>query len=127
MSIAGIRNLGVVPDANTVENNKIKRAKISSASSCFEINAEKQRVMVPDRRALDKQIAFQAQKKGAEIRVKCSMRSLSKDSSDYIVRTTEGEDDMQIFCRCERRIIHNQQSERRPSSVGSGTKFMHHG
>ena len=91
VSIAGIRNLGVVPDANTVENNKIKRAKISSASSCFEINAEKQRVMVLDRRALDKQIAFQAQKKGAEIRVKCSMRSLSKDSSDYIVRTTEGE------------------------------------
>lgn len=91
MSIAGIRNLGIVPDANTVENNKIKRAKISSPSRYFEIDAEKQRVVVLNRRSLDKQIAFQAQKNGAEIRVKCSMRSLAKDSSNYIVRTNEGD------------------------------------
>lgn len=91
VSIAGIRNLGIVPDANTVENNKIKRAKISSASRYFEIDAEKQRVVVLNRRSLDKQIAFQAQKNGAEIRVKCSMRSLAKDSSNYIVRTNEGD------------------------------------
>lgn len=91
VSIAGIRNLGIVPDANTVENNKIKRAKISSPSRYFEIDAEKQRVVVLNRRSLDKQIAFQAQKNGAEIRVKCSMRSLAKDSSNYIVRTNEGD------------------------------------
>ena len=91
VSIAGIRNLGVVPDASTVQNNKIKRAKISSPSNFFEIDAEKQNVMVLDRRALDKQIAFQAQRNGAEIRVKCSMRSLLKDSSNYVVRTTDGD------------------------------------
>jgi digeranylgeranylglycerophospholipid reductase len=90
VSVAGIRNLGVVPDAHTVENNKIARAKINSPSRCFEISAQKQRVMVLDRRAFDKQIAFQAQKNGAEIRVKCSMRSFAKDSLEYVVKTSEG-------------------------------------
>jgi geranylgeranyl reductase family protein len=90
VSVAGIRNLGVVPDANTVENNKIARAKIFSPSHYFEINAEKQKVIVLNRRAFDKQIAFQAQKNGAEIRVKCSMRSFAKDSLGYIVKTSEG-------------------------------------
>jgi digeranylgeranylglycerophospholipid reductase len=91
VSVAGIRNLGVVPDANTVENNKIARAKIFSPSRFFEINAEKQKVMVLDRRAFDKQIAFQAQKKGAEIRVKCSLRSFAKDGLEYVVKTSEGD------------------------------------
>lgn len=91
VSVAGIRNLGVVPDSNTVENNTIARAKIFSPSRCFEINAEKQKIIVLDRRAFDKQIAFQAQKKGAEIRVKCSMRSLAKDSLEYVVKTSEGD------------------------------------
>jgi digeranylgeranylglycerophospholipid reductase len=90
VSVAGIRNLGAVPDAHTVENNKISRAKISSPTRCFEISAEKQKVIVLDRRAFDKQIAFQAQKDGAEIRVKCSMRSFVKDSLEYVVKTSEG-------------------------------------
>jgi digeranylgeranylglycerophospholipid reductase len=90
VSIAGIRNLGAVPDAHTVENNKISRAKITSPTRCFEISAEKQKVIVLDRRAFDKQIAFQAQKNGAEIRVKCSMRSFAKDSLEYVVKTSEG-------------------------------------
>jgi digeranylgeranylglycerophospholipid reductase len=91
VSIAGTRNLGIVPDANTIMNDKIARAKIFSPSSCFEISAEKQNVMVLDRRAFDKQIAFQAQKKGAEIRVKCSMWSFVKDSLEYVVKTSEGD------------------------------------
>jgi geranylgeranyl reductase family protein len=90
VSVAGIRNLGAVPDAHTVENNKISRAKITSPTRCFEISAEKQKVIVLDRRAFDKQIAFQAQKNGAEIRVKCSMRSFAKDSLEYVVKTSEG-------------------------------------
>jgi digeranylgeranylglycerophospholipid reductase len=90
VSVAGIRNLGVVPDSHTVENNKIARAKITSPTRCFEISAEKQRIMVLDRRAFDKQIAFHAQKNGAEIRVKCSMRSFAKDSLEYVVKTSEG-------------------------------------
>jgi flavin-dependent dehydrogenase len=41
VSIAGIRNLGLVPDASAVENAKITRARILSPSKGFEIGAEK--------------------------------------------------------------------------------------
>ena len=91
VSISGIRNLGIVPDIDTVENNRITQAKIFSPSSCFEISAERQKIVVLDRRAFDKQIAFQAQKKGAEIRVKSSMRSLGKQGCEYVVKTSEGD------------------------------------
>ncbi len=91
VSIAGIRNMGLVPDASAVENTKIARAKILSPSNGFEISAENQKVMVLDRRAFDKQIAFQAQKLGTEIKVKFAMRSFSKDGSGYSVKTSEGD------------------------------------
>jgi geranylgeranyl reductase family protein len=91
VSISGMRNLGIVPDANAVENSRIAKAKILSPSNGFEIGAEKQKVMVLDRRALDKQIAFQAQKLGAEIRVKCPMRSAARDGAGYLVKTPEGD------------------------------------
>jgi digeranylgeranylglycerophospholipid reductase len=91
VSISGTRSLGIVPDIDTIENNRIARAKIFSPSSSFEISAERQKVVVLDRRAFDKQIAFQAQKKGAEIRVKCSMRSFKKEGSAYVVKTSEGD------------------------------------
>lgn len=91
VSIAGMRNLGLVPDASAVENTKIARARILSPSNGFEISAEKQKVMVLDRRAFDKQIAFQAQKLGAEIKVKCQMRSFAKNGSGYLVKTSDGD------------------------------------
>jgi digeranylgeranylglycerophospholipid reductase len=91
VSISGIRNLGIVPDIDTIENNRITQAKIFSPSSCFEISAERQNIVVLDRRAFDKQIAFQAQKNGAEIRVKCSMRSFGKEGRGYVVKTSEGD------------------------------------
>jgi len=91
VSIGGIRKLGLVPDAGAVENDKIKRAKILSPSGGFEISAERQKVMVLDRRAFDKQIAFQAQKMGAEIQVRCSMRSYEKKGKGYVVKTSEDE------------------------------------
>jgi digeranylgeranylglycerophospholipid reductase len=91
VSVSGIQNLGIVPDIETIQNNRIAHAKIFSPSSWFEISAERQKVIVLDRRAFDKQIAFQAQKKGAEIRVKCSMRSFGKEGSEYVVKTSEGD------------------------------------
>jgi digeranylgeranylglycerophospholipid reductase len=97
VSISGIQKLGMVPDVDTIENNKIVQAKIFSPSSSFEISAERQKVIVLDRRAFDKQIAFQAQKKGAEIRVKCSMRSFAKEGSEYIVKTSEGNFSCKFF------------------------------
>lgn len=95
VSISGIRNLGIIPDASAVENMKIAKARILSPNHGFEISAEKQKVVVLDRRAFDKQIAFQAQKLGAEIRVKCAMRSFAKDDQCCRVKTTEGD----LTCR----------------------------
>jgi len=90
VSISGTHKLGIVPAIETIENNRIAHAKIYSPSSFFKISAEKQKVVVLDRRAFDKQIAFQAQNKGADIRVKCSMRLISKEASKYVVKTSEG-------------------------------------
>ena len=97
VSISGIRDLGMVPDIETIENNRIAHAKIFSPSGCFEISAERQKVIVLDRRAFDKQIAFQAQKNGAEIRVKCSIRSFGKEGSEYVVKTSEGDFSCNFF------------------------------
>src|SRR5919205_2856591 len=40
VSIAGVCDLGIVPDVKTIENDKIKYAKIFSRSNSFEINAQ---------------------------------------------------------------------------------------
>ena len=102
VSISGVENLGIIPSNNAIENNEIKYAKIFSPSKCFELNAGKQKIVVLDRRTFDKQVAFQAQKMGAEIRVKCSMYSISKkhnttnnnynnrDNGYYLIKTSEG-------------------------------------
>ena len=97
VSTSGIHNLGIVPDIKTIENSSITHAKIFSHSSCFEISAAKQKVIVLDRRAFDKQIAYQAQNKGAEIRVKCSMRSFGKEDDEYLVKTSEGDLSCEYF------------------------------
>ncbi len=91
VSMTGLANIGVIPDLSAVENSAIKKARILSQNSGFELNAEKQKVVVLDRRALDKQVAFQAQRAGAEIRVKCSVRSASNDGGHFTVRTSEGD------------------------------------
>lgn len=97
VSINGIQNLGIIPSSNAIEN-KIKYARIASSSRIFELNAEEQKVIVLDRRIFDKQIAFQTQRMGGDIRVRCSMRSIIKkndctnddDHHYYDVRTSEG-------------------------------------
>ena len=97
VSINGIQKLGIIPSSNAIEN-KIKYARIASSSKFFELNAEEQKVIVLDRRVFDKQIAFQTQRLGGNIRVRCSMRSISKrndfgndDNHHYYdIRTSEG-------------------------------------
>ncbi|HEV3432972.1 MAG TPA: NAD(P)/FAD-dependent oxidoreductase [Nitrososphaera sp.] len=90
VSMAGIKNLGLVPDIKTIENAGITHAKILSRSNRFEISAARQKVIVLDRREFDKQLAYQAQNQGAEIRVKCSMRLLEKQDNEYLVKSSEG-------------------------------------
>jgi geranylgeranyl reductase family protein len=91
VSMEGMRNLGIMPDAVTIENDRVKKARILSPSAGFELSAEKQKVIVIDRRALDKQAALQAQRAGAQLRVKCSVRSVQRDGSRHVVRTSEGD------------------------------------
>jgi digeranylgeranylglycerophospholipid reductase len=95
VSINGIENLGIIPSSNAIEN-KIRYARISSYSKSFELNAEEQKVIVLDRRVFDKQIAFQTQRLGGDIRTRCPMRSITKkdnsgdDNYYYDLSTSEG-------------------------------------
>lgn len=91
ISINGIKNLGIIPKGNVVHNN-IKNAEIFSPSGLsFTVNAEKQRVIAIDRRAFDKQLATQATQYGAEIWIKCSVKSFNDDGERVSVNTTNGD------------------------------------
>jgi len=72
----------------------IEFAKISAPNrSSFTINSKKKRVVVISRRELDKQIAFQAQKNGAVIKVRTSFQEIT----DTGIRTNEEKIDCKIF------------------------------
>jgi digeranylgeranylglycerophospholipid reductase len=87
VSIPAMDDLGIIPMRATLDN-KIRSAKIVGPSGKnFTLDARPQQVIVLDRREFDKQIAHQAQIKGAEIRVKSSLREITKDG----VRTSDGE------------------------------------
>lgn len=76
VSLSGLRKLGIVPSSRSFRNY-IARAKIYSKSASFVVDARLQDVVAIDRRELDKQIAFQAQKLGVEIATMCSMKTVS--------------------------------------------------
>src|SRR3546814_19453919 len=96
ISLGGLQKLGLIIDSNNFQN-AVSKAMISSKSTSFEIPAAKQSVIVVDRRGLDKQIAKQAQDAGAEIRTRCSFKTLSKNQSTYIVKTSDGEIECKYF------------------------------
>ena len=105
VSIDGLKNLGMVPAANAIES-RIKEAKIFSPSHSFILNTEAQKVIALDRRLLDKQAALQAQRLGAEIRTRCSVRSVSENKptldhnqTDFsqTIKTSEGDFTCKFF------------------------------
>jgi len=97
VSMNGIRNLGIIPTSNVLHNS-VKKAEIFSPSgSSFVLNAEKQGVIAIDRRAFDKQVAHQARRNGADIWVKCSMKSFREDADRVIVQTTYDSIDCKIM------------------------------
>jgi len=97
VSMNGIRNLGIIPTSNVLHNS-VKKAEIFSPSgSSFVLNAEKQGVIAIDRRAFDKQVAYQARRNGAEIWVKCSVKSFKEGDDKVIVETTNGNVDCKIM------------------------------
>lgn len=101
VSMSAVEKLQILPSATSIQN-KVRKAEILSPSNGFDIDAGNQKVIVLDRREFDKQIAFEAQDYGAEIRVRCSVRSVVElthdfesnninDGNIYLVSTSEGE------------------------------------
>ncbi len=93
VSITGLEELGVIPFRKTFDH-MIESAEITAPSGAsFTINSAKQKVVEISRRELDKQLAFQAQKNGAVIKVRTSFQEVT----DSGVRTNEENIDCKIF------------------------------
>lgn len=91
VSAQGLNKLGIIPDSNVFQNF-VTKTIIASPSSRVELNSEHQNVVVIDRRALDKQIAHQAQRAGAAIRTRCTFKSICSDGAKrFIAKTTDGD------------------------------------
>jgi digeranylgeranylglycerophospholipid reductase len=87
VSISAMDDLGVIPMRATLDNKIRSATVVAPSGKSFTLDARPQQVIVLDRREFDKQIAHQAQVNGAEIRVKSSLREITKDG----VRTSDGE------------------------------------
>ncbi|GKS67385.1 hypothetical protein YTPLAS73_09320 [Nitrosarchaeum sp.] len=93
VSTTGLEELGVIPFRKTFEH-LIDSAEIHAPNgNSFSINSKKQKVAEINRRELDKQLAHQAQKNGAVIKVRNSFQELT----DKGIRTNEGEIECTIF------------------------------
>jgi len=87
VSTSGLEELGIIPRSKTFDH-MIESAEIFAPNgNSFTINSKKQKVAEINRRELDKQIAHQAQKNGADIKVKASFQELTNEG----VRTSDGE------------------------------------
>lgn len=108
VSIAGLEELGIIPFGK-VFDHMIESAEITSPDgNSFTINSKKQKVIEINRRELDKQIAFQAQKNGAVIKVRTSFQ----ETTDTGIRTKDEEIDCKIFvdARGVSSIIHKDRT-----------------
>ncbi len=77
VSASGLEDLGIVPSSKTLDS-QIQSATLSSpGGKKITLDAKKQNVVVINRREFDKQIAHQAQKNGAEIKVKTSLKEIN--------------------------------------------------
>ena len=93
VSIAGLKELGIIPFRKTFDH-MMEYAEIKSPNGkSFTINSKKQKVVEISRRELDKQIAFQAQKNGTEIKVRTSFQEVTNTG----IRTNEENIDCKIF------------------------------
>ncbi len=96
VSSKGLSELGIVPFGNTILHH-IKKAQITTpdGSHSITIDAKNQNVIGIDRRALDKQIAHQAQKSGAKIITKTTVQEMTDDG---VRVTTYGNNSTIIKC-----------------------------
>ncbi|HSA75832.1 MAG TPA: NAD(P)/FAD-dependent oxidoreductase, partial [Candidatus Nitrosocosmicus sp.] len=79
VSLQAMEKLGIIPSSRSIVHS-IKKAKISSASKSFDIIIKHDKLIVLDRREFDKQIAFQAQKSGADIVTRSLVTTINYDS-----------------------------------------------
>ena len=93
VSISALEELGIVPHRKSLAHY-IEAAEIfSPLGKRFSIESKKQKVAEINRRELDKQIALQAKKNGAEIRVKTSFKGIIDDG----VNTSDGKINCKII------------------------------
>ena len=79
VSLQAMEKLGIIPSSRSIVHS-VKKAKISSASKSFDITMKQDKLIVLDRREFDKQIAFQAQKYGADILTRNLVTMINYDS-----------------------------------------------
>ena len=106
VSKSALNDMGIEP-TQKVFDSMINSALIFSPNGKqIEINSGKQGVAVVNRRELDKQVALQAQRAGAEIRVKTSFKEKTKRG----VRTSVDEIGCKVLvdCRGISALINNQ-------------------
>ncbi|KAG2476945.1 MAG: Digeranylgeranylglycerophospholipid reductase [Nitrosopumilales archaeon] len=87
VSLSALDELGIIPHSKTFEHLIDSAQVFAPNGDSFTINSKKQKVAEVNRRELDKQIAHQAQKNGADIKVKTSFQGLTEEG----VRTSDGD------------------------------------
>jgi len=93
VSISALEELGIVPHRKSLAHYIEKAEIFSPLGKRFSIESKKQKVVEINRRELDKQIALQAKKNGAEIRVKTSFKEIIDDG----VNTSDGKINCKII------------------------------
>ncbi|HET9806887.1 MAG TPA: NAD(P)/FAD-dependent oxidoreductase [Nitrososphaeraceae archaeon] len=90
VSLGGLKKLGIIPSSRAILN-EVNKAKIFSATKGFEVSTNRDNITVLDRRELDKQVAYQAQKFGSEIRTKSLVTSINYDNckKEYVIKTKD--------------------------------------
>jgi len=87
VSLSALEELGIIPHSKTFEHLINSAQVFAPNGDSFIIDSKKQKVAEVNRRELDKQIAHQAQKNGADIKVKTSFQGLTEEG----VRTSDGD------------------------------------
>lgn len=98
ISMTGLNELGILPSIKSAYTD-IKEAEISSLNHSFTVSAKNQKVLIIDRREFDKQIAFQAQRNGADIRTMCRVVSINHNDKNISSNNPQniGSDDKHNF------------------------------
>ena len=87
VSLSALEELGIIPHSKTFEHLINSAQVFAPNGDSFIIDSKKQKVAEINRRELDKQIAHQAQKNGADIKVKTSFQEITEEG----VRTSDGD------------------------------------